>query len=138
MSKGKFMSKGLLGLSAAAVIAAGLMSAMNSASAIPVADALAINKAVPAAVEQVRWGWGWGVGAGLLGGAIVGGALASPYYYGAPYGYAPGYYYPAPAYGPPVYGPPPDAVAYCSRRYRSYDPNSGTFLGNDGYRHPCP
>jgi hypothetical protein len=24
------------------------------------------------------------------------------------------------------------------QRYRSYDPNSGTYLGNDGYRHPCP
>jgi len=24
------------------------------------------------------------------------------------------------------------------QRYRSYDPNSGTFLGNDGNRHPCP
>jgi hypothetical protein len=22
--------------------------------------------------------------------------------------------------------------------YRSYDPRSGTYLGNDGYRHPCP
>ena len=28
--------------------------------------------------------------------------------------------------------------AYCSRRYRSYDPASGTYLGYDGYRHPCP
>jgi hypothetical protein len=29
-------------------------------------------------------------------------------------------------------------VAYCMQRYRSYDPDSGTFLGNDGLRHPCP
>ena len=57
-----------------------------------------------------------------------------------------------PAYcGPaePVYAPPPppppgamsaraDAVAYCAQRYRSYDPASGTFLGFDGLRHPCP
>ncbi|HWK93957.1 MAG TPA: BA14K family protein [Pseudolabrys sp.] len=27
---------------------------------------------------------------------------------------------------------------YCARRYRSYDPYSGTYLGYDGYRHPCP
>ncbi|ABE64521.1 hypothetical protein Nham_3811 [Nitrobacter hamburgensis X14] len=27
--------------------------------------------------------------------------------------------------------------AACGRRYRSYDPSSGTFLGNDGARHPC-
>jgi hypothetical protein len=46
-------------------------------------------------------------------------------------------YQPAP---PPAYygGAPPDAIAYCARRYRSYDPVSQTFLGNDGYRHPCP
>jgi hypothetical protein len=25
----------------------------------------------------------------------------------------------------------------CAQRYRSYDPASGTFLGHDGYRHPC-
>jgi len=31
-----------------------------------------------------------------------------------------------------------DAVAYCAQRYRSYDPRTGTYLGYDGYRHPCP
>jgi hypothetical protein len=31
-----------------------------------------------------------------------------------------------------------NAVAYCERRFRSYDPASGTYLGYDGYRHPCP
>ena len=31
-----------------------------------------------------------------------------------------------------------NAVGYCSQRYRSYDPGSGTYLGYDGYRHPCP
>jgi hypothetical protein len=30
-----------------------------------------------------------------------------------------------------------DHEAYCMQRYRSYDPASGTFLGNDGRRHPC-
>jgi hypothetical protein len=28
--------------------------------------------------------------------------------------------------------------AYCSQRFRSYDPASGTYLGYDGQRHPCP
>lgn len=47
-----------------------------------------------------------------------------------------------------TYGPAPgtatvvaqngDNVAYCQSRYRSYDPASGTFLGFDGKRHPCP
>ena len=37
------------------------------------------------------------------------------------------------------YGPPPsDAAAYCMQRYRSYDPVSQTYMGFDGYRHPCP
>jgi hypothetical protein len=48
---------------------------------------------------------------------------------------------PAPVYAPaPAYGPPPvqDAVAWCMQRYRSYDPASGTFVGYDGIRRPCP
>lgn len=28
-------------------------------------------------------------------------------------------------------------VDYCMQRYRSYDPNSMTYLGNDGRRHSC-
>jgi hypothetical protein len=30
------------------------------------------------------------------------------------------------------------SVDYCIQRFRSYDPNSGTYLGRDGYRHSCP
>jgi hypothetical protein len=91
-------------------------------------------------------GWhGGGFIPGAVAGAIVGGAIASaPYgYYGGPGYYAPGYY--DEQYyddqGPVVAGPPDgggDAVAYCMQTYRSYDPRSGTYLGNDGYRHPCP
>ena len=80
-------------------------------------------------------GVGAGVAAGVVGGlsagAIIGGAIANsqPRYYG------PGPYYPGPAY----YAPPPgDAVAYCMQRFRSYDPSSGTYVGYDGLRHPCP
>ena len=74
-----------------------------------------------------------------------GGALAS-----GPYAYydGPGYYE-APAYyddqyvddGAVAVVPAPvgeDSAAYCAQRYRSYDPASQTYLGNDGYRHPCP
>jgi hypothetical protein len=28
--------------------------------------------------------------------------------------------------------------SYCAQRYQSYDPASGTYLGYDGLRHPCP
>jgi BA14K-like protein len=31
-----------------------------------------------------------------------------------------------------------DAVGYCMRRFRSYDPTSMTYLGSDGLRRPCP
>lgn len=31
-----------------------------------------------------------------------------------------------------------NAVAYCSQRFRSYDPASGTYLAKDGYRRSCP
>jgi hypothetical protein len=77
---------------------------------------------------------------GIAAGAIIGGAIASAnrgYY--AP---APGYYAPPPAYygpAPGYYAPPPgDAVSYCMQRYRSYNPNTGTFIGYDGIERPCP
>ncbi len=31
-----------------------------------------------------------------------------------------------------------DARSLCAQRFRSYDPGSGTYLGQDGLRHPCP
>ena len=31
----------------------------------------------------------------------------------------------------------PGWIAYCARRYRSFDPYTGTYLGNDGLRHYC-
>lgn len=30
------------------------------------------------------------------------------------------------------------AGAYCARRFKSYDASTGTYLGYDGQRHPCP
>jgi hypothetical protein len=69
----------------------------------------------------------------LAAGAIVGGALGG--YYGGYYG-DDGYY--GSEYGYPNYGNGPDATAYCLQRFKSYDPSSGTYLGYDGVRHPCP
>lgn len=31
-----------------------------------------------------------------------------------------------------------DAVSYCSQRFRSYNPATGTYTGYDGRQHPCP
>jgi hypothetical protein len=85
---------------------------------------------------------GGGFFPGAVAGALVGGAIASQGYYGGPGYYAPGYYDDQ-AYddGAVAVAPAPggdDSVAYCMQTYRSYDPQSGTYLGNDGYRHPCP
>jgi hypothetical protein len=54
---------------------------------------------------------------------------------GPPPGYAGG---PPPGAPAQYAGPPGDAEAYCVQHYRSYDPGSHTFMGNDGIRHPCP
>jgi BA14K-like protein len=131
---------------AATLLCGGSIALMaNGASATPATHALAIKNAVPGQVEAVRWGgrgWGWG---GFAAGAIIGGALAAPYYGGYYGGYYPAPYYgapyPAPYPAPGYYGGGPAGggdVAYCMQRYRSYEPQSGTFLGFDGARHPCP
>ncbi len=81
---------------------------------------------------------------GAVAGAVIGGAIASQSYgyYSGPGYYAPGYYDDqynddgAVAVAPAPVGD--DAVAYCMQTYRSYDPASGTYLGYDGLRHPCP
>lgn len=107
------------------------LTAAAPALAVPVAPARIQNES--AAVQQVQYrhwhgghGWrhhGWrrhgyyGNGAAVLGGlaagAVIGGAIANSQ---------------ARA----------NDEAYCSQRYRSYDPASGTYLGYDGQRHPCP
>lgn len=76
-------------------------------------------------------GYGWGPGFAV--GALVGSGLAASAYYGYPYD---DYYYDESVVTAVPAGE--DEVAYCSRRFKSYDPASGTYLGYDGKRHPCP
>lgn len=59
------------------------------------------------------YGWGPAIG-GLAAGAIIGSAIANS---NAAAG---------------------NTVSYCMSRFKSYDPASGTYLGYDGLRHPCP
>ena len=134
----------VIALTASLAIGGGILVA-SPASALPLTPATggsdlraSVDATSPLIAVRRGYGRGWGWGAAGFGtGLLLGGALASPYYY-RPYYYGPpAYYAPPPAY----YSPSPyagDAVAYCSRRYRSYDPASGTFLGYDGVRHPCP
>jgi len=100
---------------------------------------------------------------GLATGLIVGSAIANanngPVYEERRYidpAYEPDYYEPAPVYRAPrrVYVEPqqqyyarpvrtavepwsPQWARYCSYRYRSFDPRSGTYIGNDGRSHFC-
>ena len=151
---------------AVAVIALAMpMASISSSNAMPISSAgfsagsTAANGFNANAVTQVRGfrgggfrgyrgggfrgGRGFGIGAGLLlGGAFAAAAVNNGYYgpgYG--YGYAPGY-----AYQPDYYAQEDvepgyaggDAVAYCSQRYRSYNPNTGTYRGYDGNNYACP
>jgi hypothetical protein len=86
---------------------------------------------------------GGGYWPGAVAGAVIGGALASNYYDGSPDYYGPGYYDDSYAYygddAPvAVEAAPGGDASYCAQRYRSYDPASGTYLGYDGQRYPCP
>jgi len=62
--------------------------------------------------------------AGVAAGALIAGAIASQ------------------AQAQPPAPPPPGTVspsvaAYCARKYRSYDPVTGTFLAKNGMRYVC-
>ncbi len=57
---------------------------------------------------------------GLGAGVIIGSMLAAPRYYAPPR---------AAYYG--------DRNAYCARKYRSYNPYTGTYTGYDGRQHYC-
>jgi hypothetical protein len=65
------------------------------------------------------YGGGGNVGAGIalgVGAAVIGGAIAAS----------------------AAQARQQEAINYCMQRYRSYDPQSMTYLGSDGYRRQCP
>jgi BA14K-like protein len=116
-----------------ALVSGVAMFSVGSASAMPLGGA-ALDSASKAAGRsliidvQVRRYRGYRGGrfvrrrgdaaAAIIGGVIIGGIIASQV--ARPY-----YYY-------------DNAISYCMNRFRSYDPYSRTYLGYDGYRHPCP
>ena len=117
-------------------LAAGLALTIGATSLVGTADAR----------HRRHRGGGDAVAAGILGftaGALLSGAFARPRYYD--------YYEPAPVYAAPppvVYGPAPvyysrpdpwtpEWYAYCSDRYRSFNGQTGYFLGYDGNYHFC-
>ncbi len=132
-------------LAAALGIAALTMgAALTPAAAAPAGTGLSsVTAPETQQMQQVQWrghhggyyrgyhGYrgGGDVAAGVLGGlalgAAVSGAYASTPYASGGYGYG---------YGD---APDDDWISYCSSKYRSFDPASGTYLGYDGVRHPC-
>jgi hypothetical protein len=93
-----------------------------TALALAASSVLAVSSADAQGWRHRHYHRGYGGGAlgGFAAGAILGGVLAAQ----------------RPYYGPAYYGG--DAVSYCLLRFKSYDPGSGTYLGYDGMRHPCP
>lgn len=139
---------------AAALMAAAAPWLVAPAAAAPMSSPLALQNAVAPSIETVQYRRGWrgghrgggfpggvlGLAAGaIIGGAIIGATQPRGYYgyggYEGGYAYAPGYEQGYVAASP--YGGGGEA-AYCQQRFRSYDPASGTYLGFDGLRHPCP
>lgn len=81
------------------------------------------TSASPAFAQRGRgrgrgWGGDVGVGVGIgIGAAVIGGAIAASEAEAARR---------------------QDAIGYCMQRYRSFDPESMTYMGRDGIRRPCP
>jgi len=109
------------------VMATGALIFMYAFGMVATTGAFVAGSVSPAFAQRGRGrGWGGrgrggGVGVGTavgigVGAAIIGGAIAA----GA------------------AEQQRQDAINYCLQRYRSYDPNSQTYLGNDGMRRPCP
>lgn len=152
------MSKHMLSMPVAAVLAAGAAvlsaTASSTASAMPLAGALSPAETA-GGVLPVWWYREWGSGYGPA-------YEVDPYYYRSypryryytdyeiprrrAYDYDRDYdrryydddyydyayeRYPSPRYRSA-------AAAYCANRYRSWDPESGTFMGYDGLPHRCP
>ena len=74
-----------------------------------------------AAAGAIIGGAATGRAGGAAAGAIIGGAIANQ---GA-------------AAQPLPKTQDPDFIAYCSRKYRSFDPVDGTYLARDGMRYEC-
>ena len=111
----------------ARVMATGALIFMYAFGMVATTGAFVAGSVSPAVAQRGRGrGWrgrgrGGGVGVGTavgigVGAAIIGGAIAAS----------------------AAEQQRQQAVGYCMQRYRSYDPNSQTYLGRDGMRYSCP
>ena len=138
-SKSLTASAGLSALALAAFLAP------SQATAAPAGAGLSSLGSVQTAhVQHVQWrgrrgyyrgrgyrGYGYrgyyrnggAVAAGVIGGLALGAAIAGAASAPPPVAYAP--------------GARADWIAYCSSKYRSFNPATGLYLGYDGQYHPC-
>ena len=101
------------------VMATGALIFMYAFGMVATTGAFVAGSVSPAFAQRGRGrGWGGrGRGGGVgVGAAIIGGAIAAS----------------------AAEQQRQQAVGYCMQRYRSYDPNSQTYLGRDGMRYSCP
>jgi BA14K-like protein len=124
---------------------------MILARSVAAAVSIAAASVVFSPPVQAGGGHGDAAVAGVAGfalGTLFGTAAARPRYYPGTVYVAPAPVYIAPAPPPPVVYEPapvvyvpapwtPEWYSYCARRYRSFDANSGTFIGPDGRPHTC-
>jgi opacity protein-like surface antigen len=143
--KGKIMKRMKIpAMVAAAAVLAGSM-AVAPAYAVPTLASKNVAEAVKPAknpyVSQIRYyhrghghghwrhhgggNWGPWVAGGLLG-LGLGAALTDGYGYGYEDDYAPRAYYGE------------GGFARCEATFKTFDPDSGTYMGYDGHRHRCP
>ena len=106
------------------VLAAGALLFMYAFGMIATTGAFVAAGISPAFAQRGRGGGGRGrgggnVGLGIglgIGAAVIGGAIAAS----------------------AAEQQRRDAIGYCMQRYRSFDPESMTYLGRDGLRRSCP
>lgn len=99
------------------VLATGVLLLMYAFGMIATTGALMTAGVSPAYAQRGRGRGGGNIGLGIglgIGAAVVGGAIAAQE------------------------AQRRDAIGYCMQRFRSYDPESMTYVGRDGLRHPCP
>jgi hypothetical protein len=122
---------------------------LAGAAALILTGCTVLATAAPASAAP-RWHgggfWPGAVAAGVIGGAVA--AATSPLWAPGYYDYYPGYTYGYPGYAAgPYYDHAPGAAiapaegvdaGWCQAHFRSYNPNTGTYLGFDGQYHSCP
>jgi BA14K-like protein len=99
------------------VLATGVLLVMYAFGMIAMTGALMTAGVSPAYAQRGRGRGGGDIGLGIglgIGAAVIGGAIAAQQ------------------------AQQQDAIGYCMQRFRSYDPESMTYVGRDGLRHRCP